>query len=96
MWGPPATGARSVGSRRAPGHHGANGNHAAAFGAGSPARARLLPGDLPGDRTGPSSPIDVIVGVTAPATGVRAHAWLNGDRVDPGFVELCRFPAVTQ
>ena len=39
--------------------------------------------------------IDVIIGVTAPATGLRAHAWLDGDRVDPGFVELCRFPAVT-
>jgi len=40
--------------------------------------------------------IDVIVGVTAPATGFRSHAWLDGDRVDPEFVELCRFPAVTQ
>jgi Transglutaminase-like superfamily len=39
--------------------------------------------------------IDVVVGVTAPATGFRAHAWLDGDRVDPGFVELCRFPAGT-
>jgi hypothetical protein len=39
--------------------------------------------------------IDVIVGVTAPAAGFRAHAWLDGDRVDPQFVELCRYPALT-
>jgi hypothetical protein len=38
--------------------------------------------------------IDVIVGVTAPAGGFRAHAWLDGDRVDPHFVELWRYPAV--
>jgi Uncharacterised nucleotidyltransferase/Transglutaminase-like superfamily len=37
---------------------------------------------------------DVIVGVTAPARGFRAHAWLDGDRVDPAFAELWRFPAV--
>jgi Uncharacterised nucleotidyltransferase/Transglutaminase-like superfamily len=37
--------------------------------------------------------VDVVVGVTAPAGGFRAHAWLDGDRVDPGFVELCRYPA---
>jgi Transglutaminase-like superfamily len=37
--------------------------------------------------------VDVIVGVTAPASGFRAHAWLDGDRVDPGFAELCRYPA---
>jgi hypothetical protein len=37
--------------------------------------------------------IDVVVGVTAPARGFRAHAWLDGDSVEPGFVELCRFPA---
>jgi Uncharacterised nucleotidyltransferase len=40
---------------------------------------------------------DVIVGITAPASGFRAHAWLAGDRVDPGFVELCRYsPVVAQ
>jgi hypothetical protein len=38
--------------------------------------------------------VDVIVGVTAPASGFRAHAWLDGDRVDPHFVELCRYPAM--
>jgi hypothetical protein len=38
---------------------------------------------------------DVIVGVTAPARGFRAHAWLDGDRADPAFKELCRYPAVT-
>ena len=37
---------------------------------------------------------DVIVGVTAPARGFRAHAWVDGDRVDPAFTELCRYPAV--
>ena len=38
--------------------------------------------------------VDVVVGVTAPADGFRAHAWLDGDQVDPAFVELCRYPAV--
>jgi hypothetical protein len=38
--------------------------------------------------------VDVIVGVTAPASGFRAHAWVDGDRVDPQFAELWRFPAV--
>ena len=42
---------------------------------------------------GAGTPRDVIVGVTAPATGFRAHAWLDGDRVEPGFVELWRYPA---
>lgn len=37
---------------------------------------------------------DVVVGVTAPAHGFRAHAWVDGDRVDPAFAELCRYPAV--
>jgi Transglutaminase-like superfamily len=37
--------------------------------------------------------IDVVVGVTPPSSGFRAHAWLDGDRVDPGFVELCRYRA---
>jgi hypothetical protein len=35
---------------------------------------------------------DVIVGVTAPARGFRAHAWLDGDRFDPAFAELWRYP----
>lgn len=37
---------------------------------------------------------DVIVGVTAPARGFRAHAWVDGDRADPAFTELWRYPAV--
>ena len=37
--------------------------------------------------------VDVVVGVTAPASGFRAHAWLDGDRVDPQFAELWRYPA---
>jgi hypothetical protein len=37
--------------------------------------------------------VDVVIGVTAPASGFRAHAWLDGDRVDPQFVELWRYPA---
>jgi hypothetical protein len=36
--------------------------------------------------------VDVIVGVTPPASGFRAHAWLDGDRVDPQFTELWRCP----
>jgi hypothetical protein len=36
---------------------------------------------------------DLVVGVTAPAGGLRAHAWLDGDRVDPQFMELWRYPA---
>ncbi len=35
---------------------------------------------------------DVIVGVTAPAHGFRAHAWVDGDQVDPAFAELWRYP----
>jgi hypothetical protein len=38
--------------------------------------------------------IDVVVGVTSPASGFRAHAWLDGDRVDAQFAELCRYPAI--
>jgi hypothetical protein len=38
--------------------------------------------------------VDVVVGVTAPARGFRAHAWVDGDRVDPQFAELWRYPAV--
>lgn len=35
---------------------------------------------------------DLVVGVTAPAAGFRAHAWLEGDEDDhgEGFVELFR------
>jgi hypothetical protein len=44
---------------------------------------------------GAGIPRDVIVGVTAPATGFRAHAWLDGDQVEPGLVELWRYPADT-
>jgi len=35
---------------------------------------------------------DVVVGVTSPATGFRAHAWVEGDESDhgAGFVELFR------
>ncbi len=35
---------------------------------------------------------DVIVGVTSPAAGFRAHAWIDGDEHDhgEGFVELFR------
>ncbi len=41
--------------------------------------------------------LDVVVGVTAPSSGFRAHAWLDGDRVDPGFVEIWRCqPAITR
>jgi hypothetical protein len=44
---------------------------------------------------GAGAAIDVVVGVTAPTRGFRAHAWLDGDRVDPGFVELWRYPPTT-
>ena len=37
---------------------------------------------------------DLIVGVTSPADGFRAHAWIDGDERDrgEGFVELLRRP----
>jgi hypothetical protein len=38
-------------------------------------------------------PRDVIVGVTAPGKGFAAHAWLDGDEVDPRYVELWRVAA---
>jgi len=38
--------------------------------------------------------IDVVVGVAAPASGFRAHAWLDGDRVEAEFGELWRYPAM--
>ena len=42
---------------------------------------------------GAGAAADLVVGVTAPAGGFRAHAWLDGDRVDPQFMELWRYPA---
>jgi Transglutaminase-like superfamily len=33
--------------------------------------------------------VDVVIGVTAPARGFAAHAWLDGDEAD-GFAELTR------
>ena len=38
---------------------------------------------------------DIIIGVTRPSSGFRAHAWLDGDPPchDEGFVELTRRPA---
>ena len=38
-------------------------------------------------------PAELVVGVTSPRDGFRAHAWLPGDRVPPGFTELTRYPA---
>ena len=38
-------------------------------------------------------PSELVVGVTSPSDGFRAHAWLAGDRVPPDFVELTRYPA---
>jgi hypothetical protein len=38
-------------------------------------------------------PRDVVIGVRGPASGFAAHAWLDGDRADPGeFEELTRWP----
>ncbi len=36
---------------------------------------------------------DLVIGVTAPSAGFRAHAWLEGDGGTSGFVELHRHPA---
>lgn len=38
---------------------------------------------------------DLIIGVTSPSSGFRAHAWLDGDPPchDEGFSELLRRPA---
>ncbi len=36
-------------------------------------------------------PRDLVVGVTAPSMGFRAHAWLDGDPDGAGFTELSRF-----
>ena len=40
-------------------------------------------------------PIDLVIGVTAPAEGFKAHAWLDGDPDGEaaGFRELTRRPA---
>jgi hypothetical protein len=35
---------------------------------------------------------DIVVGVTSPAHGFKAHAWLRGDAVAPGYVELAHKP----
>ncbi len=40
-------------------------------------------------------PRDLVVGVTAPSTAFRAHAWLDGDPDGAGFTELSRSPAPT-
>lgn len=37
-------------------------------------------------------PRDLVVGVTAPSAGFRAHAWLEGDPAGAGFTELSRSP----
>ena len=36
---------------------------------------------------------ELVVGVTSPTSGFRAHAWLVGDRVPRDFTELTRYPA---
>ena len=36
---------------------------------------------------------DIVIGVTAPAAGFRAHAWLDGEPAHGGFTELTRRPA---
>lgn len=40
-------------------------------------------------------PRDLLIGVTSPGSGFRAHAWLDGDppHSDEGYVELFRHPA---
>jgi len=35
-------------------------------------------------------PRDLIIGVTAPAAGFRAHAWLDGEPAGEEFEELLR------
>ena len=40
---------------------------------------------------------DLIIGITAPSEGFRAHAWLEGDAPNAGqegFSELLRHPAI--
>jgi hypothetical protein len=55
----------------------------------------MYPGWTPGmkEAAGAGAAADLVVGVTAPASGFRAHAWLDGDQVDPQFMELWRYPA---
>ena len=36
---------------------------------------------------------DLVVGVKGPSAGFAAHAWLEGDRTTPDFVELTRYAA---
>jgi hypothetical protein len=36
---------------------------------------------------------DVIIGVTAPAAGFAAHAWLEGDEDGREYAELAQLPA---
>jgi hypothetical protein len=45
----------------------------------------MYPGWTPGmkEAAGAGAAADLVVGVTAPASGFRAHAWLDGDQVDP-------------
>lgn len=42
-------------------------------------------------------PRDLVIGVTAPAAGFKAHAWLDGEpaSVSAGYVELTRRPPPT-
>ena len=35
-------------------------------------------------------PHDLVIGVTSPRDGFRAHAWLDHERVSPEFAELMR------
>jgi len=44
---------------------------------------------------GQGLPRDLVIGVTAPGAGFRAHAWLDGDSPchDEGYRELLRRPA---
>jgi hypothetical protein len=39
------------------------------------------------------SPYDVVIGVTAPADGFAAHAWLDGEDDARAYAELTRLPA---
>jgi hypothetical protein len=43
--------------------------------------------------SGRGTPRDIVIGVTAPSDGFRAHAWLEGDAVGGGYVEMFRQPA---
>jgi hypothetical protein len=36
---------------------------------------------------------DVVIGVTGPSQGFRAHAWIDGEQVPADFRELARIPA---